>query len=261
MNGFSRFLITFVVVLLFFTVSKWASAWDHTVIMSPFEGSTYTVPLPQGRACIYVTDCTENILTQPTVPSAAPPPPSPPQEVSEIPTPGAYGWSFFDPIDRTEWALEVSATEESDSTKAELYKTEHAIDGDPNTIWHAPWVTPTGYPHWIIVDMKTQHWVDGMIITPRPYDETKEYTVKSNPSEYEVWVSNDKNAWSQVASGTLTYEPLGSPQKIEFLIPNLVQYVKLVILNSTGETESVTISEIEITESTKDLVITGGGVS
>jgi len=142
-----KFLVSILVFIIGFVVTQRVLAWDHTVIMSPFEGSSYTVPLPEGRACIYVTDCTENILTTPAVPST--PPPSSPTLISEIPNiVGTEGWSFFDVVDRSEWAIEVDDEETSDATKADRYQKAHAIDDDPTTIWHTRWVDPaTPMPH------------------------------------------------------------------------------------------------------------------
>jgi hypothetical protein len=164
-------------------------------------------------------------------------------------------------IDRTGWTVEASSVESSSSDKAELYKAEHAIDDDITTLWHTPWVNPIEHPHWIIIDMGAMHYVDSMLVTPRTYSPDKVYSTASNPEDYEVWVSKDKNTWARVANGTLVYEPLGSTQTIKFLIPNEVQYVKFVSLSATEGKPAVTLGDIQITEMLPDVVISGGGVS
>ena len=249
---FIVFLLAMVLGLVVFSDAK--AEWDHTVIMNAEPGSSYNVIIPTPRACIYVTDCTEQIGNQET-PTAPKPP-----VVSDIPTPaGTYGWSFYDPIDRSTWIITGDSQEVSTSGRVEQYKVEHLID-DLDTEWHTPWVTPIPHPHWVIVDMQTEHWVDSMIILPRKYDETKSWSVNSNPKDYEVWVSTDNSIWARVADGTLDFTPVDEAQTIKFLIPNLVRYVKFVTLSSTEDAPAVVFRDLKITESTKDIVITGGGV-
>lgn len=266
-----KFLVSILIFIIGFVVTQRVLAWDHAVIMKPHEGAIYTVPVPLNPGvpnCVYVklTDCKDAVYLPEELPSPAIidndlAAPAPPQEVSEMPTPGAYGWSFFDVMDRSEWAIEVDDEETSDSTKTALYKKEHAIDDDPTTIWHTRWVDPaTPMPHWAKIDLGREAWVDSMIITPRPWTGPDcVHCVGSNVKGYEVWVSKDDNIWARVAAGELAFVE-GAPQTIEFSIPNLVRYVRLDVLSASGDKPAVTLGDIQITESTKDIVITGGGM-
>jgi hypothetical protein len=257
-------IITTVLLILSLNVN----AWDHAVIMKPHEGAIYTVPIPLMPGipnCVYinVTDCKDAAYEPdlPAIPPITSPLPEPPPVVSEIPTPiGTYGWSFYDPIDRTNWTITSDSQETSTTARTEQYVVENLIDEVAGTEWHSPWVEPVPHPHWVLIDMQTEHWVDSMIIEPRVYDPEKSWSTNSNPKDYKVEVSNDLNAWSGVATGTLDFTPVDAPQTIKFLVPNLVRYVRFTTLSSTADAPAVVFRDIEITESTQDLVITGGGV-
>jgi hypothetical protein len=254
------FLVALFLALL--TLAQRADAqdpWGHTVIMFPPAGATFSVPLISGaRNCVYVTDCTENILSKPPVEA--------PQVVSDIPTPrDAYGWSFNVPIDRSDWTVEVD--DEEPNGGATQFKAIAAIDGDPATYWHTTWsldVDP-GNPHHIIVDMKSEHWVDTLVYVPRPYDADKPHHINGNILDYEVWVSKDKQTWGRVAEGTFVYDTPNAVQTVELLIPNRARYVKLVSLSSMGldnnDNTFAAASEIMLGESLKDAVISGAAIN
>lgn len=226
--------------------------WNHTVIMNPYEGSTYNVPLPAGRACVYVTDCTENILNPTPAPPAAPEPTPPEPEPTT---------SKFNIIDRAGWTVEVDDEEPQGGAS---FKSVNVLDGDPTSMWHTTWSADDPdppHPHQIVVDMKTEHYVDSVIYTPRAYDDTKDWSENGNVTDYEVWVSKDNQIWARVASGTLEYASPGEEQTIELMTPNLVRYVKLIGLADINNTNYMNVGEINITETLEDIVITGGGVS
>ena len=123
-------------LLLTLTTRAYAqSPWGHTVIMFPPAGATFTVPLvPEARNCVYITDCTENILSKPPV--------EPPQAISETPSPrDAYGWSFNVPIDRTNWAVEVD--DEEPNGTAPQFKGIAAIDNEIGMFFRDTGITNT----------------------------------------------------------------------------------------------------------------------
>ena len=279
-------IVVFMVALLSTLWSIKALAWDHAVIMKPHEGATYSVPIPLTPGfpnCVYisVTDC-KNAVLDPDAPDIPPTntltPPAPPV-VSEIPSPiGAYGWSFYNPIDRTEWAAYADDEEPNGGSN---FKAMAAIDDDPVTQWHTTWsadVDPL-LPHHIVIDMGTEHWVDSLIYSPRVYEPDKSWSANGNILNYEVWVSNnytrtvaddgtvtENGVWGRVASGTFPYDEPNQTNTAIFSVPNFVRYVKLVALTADGNSDINKLSfanagDIKITESTKDIVITGGGVN
>jgi hypothetical protein len=269
MKNLAIFWISMFLTILVVPVLVDAATYTHTIVKPNMAGMSVSIPVDANVwSCVYVTDCKEPPTTAP-----APPPPV----ISDIPTPrGAPGWTFGVLMDRNGWTVEVDSVEESDTTKKALYKKEHLIDDDISTIFHTSWVTPVPPPHWVIIDMGGEHWVDGMLLTPRHYDPAKSWSATNSPEDYEVWVSNnyvaahldDKGSpvasngiWARVANGVLTYDPIGSTQTIPFLIPNFARYIKLVSLTCTGGTPSLAIGDIQVTESVRDTVeITGGAV-
>lgn len=253
------------VLFLMLSPAKAEAVWDHTVIMFPPPGATFTVPLSEGRNCIWVNNCGDDPTTEPEPPPDGPPP------ISEIPTPrGTPGWTFGVLIDAAGW-LVTASTEHATEDAA------NAIDGDPMTIWRSGSAgrDETGvFPHELVIDLGKEHWVDGMIYVPRPYDSTVTWSENGSIADYEVWVSDNyvaahavdgkpvaaNGTWGRVANGTFTYERPGEPQKIEFLIPNLARWVKLVALSDSKGTNIAAASEIYLSESLRDVEITGGGV-
>ena len=151
------------------------------------------------------------------------------------------------PIDREGWTATADSAEDGIGP-------ENAIDGDTSTLWHTQWkLAAPSTPHEIIIDMGGNHWVDSLIYTPRT-----DGSSNGNINQYEVWVSSDNQIYGRVASGTMDYTTI--PINVEFLIPNLVRYVKLIAVDSVGGKPWTTAAEIEITESLPDIVIEGGGV-
>jgi hypothetical protein len=241
-------LILVALALVGYTVKTFA--WEHTVIMFPPAGSSFTVPLvPDARNCVYVTDCSEQIGTQPT------PTQPDPVVISDIPNiRGIDGWSFGVPIDRTGWTVEADNEHEA---------AERAIDVSVTTIWRtgSAGAADQSHPHQIIIDLQTDHWVDGLVYTPRPYDPAISYAENGNITDYEVWVSKDKNVWGRVANGTMVYDAPGQSHSIELLIPNQARYIKLIALADLKNTGITVAGDIQITESLPDQEVTGGGIN
>ncbi|SIN85867.1 discoidin domain-containing protein [Agromyces cerinus] len=76
----------------------------------------------------------------------------------------------------------------------------NAIDGDPATLWHGAWSAapaPT-FPHWITIDLGSEHVLDGYRYLPRPLPATN-----GNLKDYEIHVSSDNVEWGDpVATGS-----------------------------------------------------------
>jgi len=175
------------------------------------------------------------------------------------------GWTFGIPIDRVGWTVQVSDEHDVEDRYG-------ILDGVPEYIWRsgsASATNPTSsFPHTVVVDMQAQHWVDGLVYVPRPYDASVSWSENGNIAQYEVWVSDNytpehidetgetvaaNGIWGRVASGTLTYDTPGQTQTIEFLIPNNVRWVKLVALSDVKGTNIAAAGEIYITESLPDV--------
>lgn len=259
MKNLAVMLLLFMIILPAVIVAEVdpLDPWGHSVIMFPPPGATYCIPLTQGRNCVYVTDCTEPspVLTPNELP------------ISDIPTPrGVAGWTFGVLMDRDGWSVEVSS-EHATEDRAGM------LDGDPMTIWRSGSAghSETGvFPHTVIFDMKRESWVDGMIYTPRPYDVSVSYSENGTIADYEIWISNNyapahldepaNGTWGRVASGTFTYETHNQTQRVDFLIPNKARWIKLVAISDIKGTNIAAAGEIYITESLRDIEITGGAV-
>ena len=106
--------------------------------------------------------------------------------------------------------------------------------------------SPVPMPHWIIVDMKTEHNVSSMIITPRPYDPAKAYSVNSNVKDYKLSVSTDNITWNIVKEGTLTFTE-GGAQEVQFT-PINARFIKLDVLSASGDTPAVCLGDLKFME-------------
>jgi hypothetical protein len=262
MKNLAIFWISMFLTILVVPVLVDAATYPHTIVKPNMAGMSVSIPVDANVwNCVYVTvtDCRE--------------PDPAPIAVNDIPTPrGAAGWTFGVLMPRDGWSVEVSSEHATEDRVGML-------DGDPLTIWRSGSAghPETGiFPHWVIIDMKREGWVDGLIYTPRPYDPDVTYCQNGTIEKYEVWVGNnyvpahlddDENpvaangAWVRVANGTLTYETPNQTQRIDFLIPNKARWVKLVALSGIKGTNIAAAAEIYITESVRDTVeITGGAV-
>ncbi|KQM82207.1 hypothetical protein ASE68_01940 [Agromyces sp. Leaf222] len=75
----------------------------------------------------------------------------------------------------------------------------NAIDGDPATLWHGAWTVaqPPTFPHWITIDLGSEHVLDGYRYLPRALPATN-----GNLKAYEIHVSSDNATWgAPVAAG------------------------------------------------------------
>jgi hypothetical protein len=72
------------------------------------------------------------------------------------------------------------------------YEAAKAVDGNEETMWHTPWAGQTpGYPHWLIVDLKSAKDLAGIWILPRQ-DNNRNGRFK----HLVVRVSADGKSWS-----------------------------------------------------------------
>jgi hypothetical protein len=132
----------------------------------------------------------------------------------------------------------IGAVATSDSEQVHL-EAANAIDGDPNTLWHTQWspeVTPI--PHWLQIDLQTNHQVKGIRYVPRGD--------KSNGriAKYEVHVSQDATNWTTAASGNWSDDNI--VKTVAFANPSDARYIKIVALSEVKRQNFSSIAEMEI---------------
>ena len=113
---------------------------------------------------------------------------------------------------------------------------EHAVDGDPGTLWHSNWEAGDEPPFHFELDLLTEQWVRGFIYLPR------QTGANGRIREYSVEISPDGETW----------KPWGQPgafpdsperQTVEFDEPAMARYLRLVI--KEGQNGHGSIAELE----------------
>ncbi|UNK70669.1 discoidin domain-containing protein [Microbacterium sp. H1-D42] len=77
----------------------------------------------------------------------------------------------------------------------------NAIDGNPASLWHTQYAVapPADFPHWITLDLGSEHVLDGLRYLPR------QTGTNGNLKGYEIHVSNDNEQWGDpVAAGSFS---------------------------------------------------------
>jgi len=102
-----------------------------------------------------------------------------------------------------------------------------AGDGDINTFWHTEYdPSPAPFPHWAIVDLGAQNLINGFNYFPR-----QDGIANGRIGDFKVEVSNDKNSWTQVASGTWLDD--ASMKQVGFGNVN-IRYVRITATSEAG---------------------------
>lgn len=114
-------------------------------------------------------------------------------EVNGNPWASAAEINILDPkgntISRTGWTVSTNSEEVDGLAR-------YAIDGDPNSLWHTEWRrTNPRHPHWLIIDMKTEHDIGGLRYLPR-----KPTSINGTIADYRIYVSNDGMNWGSAIS-------------------------------------------------------------
>ena len=97
-------------------------------------------------------------------------------------------------LSRTGWTV----TTDSQETAGEPGQASNVIDGNSSTIWHTAWsASSPNYPHWIVLDMKTNLTVKGLRYLPR-----QNGNLNGTIADYKIYVSLDGISWgAPVAQG------------------------------------------------------------
>jgi hypothetical protein len=129
------------------------------------------------------------------------------------------------------------------SSEAPDYPTANALDGDPTTIWHTPWVgfmvekCPT-FPHHIVVESTKPAPLKGISCLPRqdyPTGRIKDYVVQ---------VSDDNKTWREVARGA--FDNTATAKQVLFAAPVTTRYLKLTALSGFNKDPFISLAELTI---------------
>jgi hypothetical protein len=117
----------------------------------------------------------------------------------------------------------LGAKVRADSQASEAYGADHAIDGDPDTMWHTPWDEPAPkFPHELVIEFAKPAKLAGITCLPRQ-DGNRNGRIK----EYSVFASADGKDWGEpIAKGAF---PFGDQlHTVKFAIPVEARFLRFV---------------------------------
>ena len=122
---------------------------------------------------------------------------------------------------------------------------DYVLDGNPQTIWHTPWLDAPDFPHAFVIEFPKPVRMSGVTCLPRQ---------GSNPhgwiKDYAVYASADGKDWGEpVAKGSFPYDE--NLQTIPFATPIETSFLKFVALDSFNPGQPfAALAEISILEET-----------
>ncbi len=117
----------------------------------------------------------------------------------------------------------------------------HALDGDPQTIWHTQWRdTAPKHPHWIMLEFKSPLSIAGLTYLPR------QDRHNGRIGDYIVEASDDGRQWRKVASGT--FEDGATLQTVWFSELARTAFLKLTALSEQHAQPFASVAELTIIE-------------
>ncbi len=122
----------------------------------------------------------------------------------------------------------------------------NAVDGNPNTYWHSTWGNNAiTLPQYIVLDLGEVKPFQKLTYTPRQNSQSGRVT------NYEVYVSNDKEEYTFVKEGTLS----GGAQSDEiYLGEQEARYIKFNVTKSTVD-GSCNVAELVVSNSPSNAVV------
>ncbi|MEK4867978.1 M60 family metallopeptidase [Bacillus sp. FSL E2-8895] len=102
----------------------------------------------------------------------------------------------------------------------------HAIDGDPNTIWHSKWGIKNQYPYSLTIDLGDTRTITQVACLPR-----QDQVQKGHILNYNIYTSTDGVNYQKVTSGTWENS---KTQKLATFDSISAKYVKLEVLNGVN---------------------------
>jgi hypothetical protein len=117
----------------------------------------------------------------------------------------------------------------------------HALDGDPQTMWHTAWGDHApGFPHELVVEFNAPVRLSGITALPRQ-DDNRNGWIKG----FEIFASTDPEHWgSPVAQGEF---PAGATQKtVTFATPVTARFLKLRALSGHANGPWASLAELGV---------------
>ena len=116
----------------------------------------------------------------------------------------------------------------------------HAIDGDPNTLWHTRWQPSTDpMPHHIIVDLGRPVTLKGITYLPR------QEMANGRIAECEIYCSADANSWTEPVA-KVNWPNTELLQTVTFQQPVKARYLKLVAKSEVSGQPFAGIAELDV---------------
>lgn len=121
----------------------------------------------------------------------------------------------------------ATADSENTSSGASEGPVSNVLDGDAGTIWHTDYTTSQApYPHWVTLKLGGAADVDGFGYLGR-----QSGGPNGRVADYEVAVSDDGEAWTTVATGTLKDVPRTQRVSFDRVRASYVRFTALDALN------------------------------
>ncbi|CAH2464498.1 MULTISPECIES: discoidin domain-containing protein [Bacillus cereus group] len=120
--------------------------------------------------------------------------------------------------------MKVSANSEESSQVENL--ASHAIDGNPDTLWHSKWSETNQYPYSLTLEMDEMQTITQVAYLPRQDSEENGRIL-----QYNIYTSVDGLTYEKVSSGTWENN---SDKKTATFAPVSAKYVKLEVLNGVN---------------------------
>ncbi len=127
------------------------------------------------------------------------------------------------------------------SSHAPGYPPEHAIDGNPQTLWHTPWGDAApGFPHELIVELARPAPLRGIVVSARQ-DGNRNGMIR----RCEVFVSDDADHWG-AAVAQVELRRTDAAQPINFDGPRKGRFVRIVARDGFDGKPFASLAELEL---------------
>jgi hypothetical protein len=120
------------------------------------------------------------------------------------------------------------------------YPAEHAIDGDPNTIWHSPWGdNAPGFPHELVLDLQAVTSLAGIRYLPR------QDMANGWISQFELHLSDDGKQWRPVVARGV-WKTDREAKEVAFDSPQRARFVRLVATSGHEGKSFAAVAELDV---------------
>jgi beta-galactosidase len=116
----------------------------------------------------------------------------------------------------------------------------HAIDGDPDTLWHTRWQPRNDpIPHFLVIDLGQEVTLVGITYLPR------QEQANGRIAQAEVFCSNDPKTWGEPVIRA-TWPNSSQLQTLTFHQPARARYLKLVARSEVNGNPFASIAELDV---------------